>query len=337
VANGRIQIQIDIEIKIAINPKFVRRRVRCSQCWVFHDCCVIEVGRFSLTKTRIKQKPKKTKQKNKMTSHGMAANKDAYNNIASDDMSTMFGNDRGSMDLTQRTAMGGDAMPSARMQSSEWIGEDHVRTPIIEDRGTDTGAPARIERKTTPPSSFKAEWQRARLARLPNTQALAAHPTVRALLDQQFAAADTQTEEEQMTQLGTVIGQINAQVQLQRVKQQQQALALAQTQAQQATTVTKQAQIPNNEGGIPMWWIAAGVAGIVAVALVLYAWSTGLFHAKAASAVPSSTAAPMLPYSAMATRGSALGEDDLAFMSSSIPPASAFETLASLSGPPRQR
>lgn len=263
-----------------------------------------------------------------MTSHGMTANKDAYNNIASDDMSTMFGNDRGSMDLTQRTAMGGDAMPSARMQSSEWIGED---------RGTDTGAPARIERRTTPPSSFKAEWQRARLARLPNIQALAAHPTVRALLDQQFAAADTQTEEEQMTQLGTVIGQINAQVQLQRVKQQQQALALAQTQAQQATTVTKQAQIPNNEGGIPMWWIAAGVAGIVAVALVLYAWSTGRFHAaKVTPAAQSSSAAPMLPYSAMATRGSTLGEDDLAFVSSSIPPASAFETLASLSGP-RQR
>lgn len=296
-----------------------------------------------------------------MASGGVPATKDAYNNIGDNgDMSTMFGNDRGSIDLTQRSAMGGDTMPSARMPGAEWIGDEQMPQPPQLPQLPQPSQSPQLAQPQQPPNQaamkLKTDWQRARLERLPNGVGIAlfAHPTVRALLDEQYLAANPHNEAEQLARLGVVVGQLQEQLQTQRAKQQQ---AKAQ-EAQEAQAVTKPGShsgsnsktIQGDGGGIPMWWFAVGIAALISAALVVYAWSAGYFSSWFASSVSSSPSsgpssvlaqAPMsvpFQYSPQQTPRfpSAGAQTVMNALSSapSVPPAAAFETLAALGSPP---
>ena len=312
-----------------------------------------------------------------MSSQGIPTSADAYNNLGDGDMSTMFGNDRGSIDLSQRSAMGGEGMPSARMplgpDRDSWPAPPPQPTPQTQTQ-THAAHPAPSPAPAPAPASalplseldFRAKWHHARLARLPGGigVAMAHHPTVRALLDQHMQSATPHNEAEQVIQLGVVVGQVQAQMQAQMQAQakaqaqaqvqakaqaaQAQAAHAAQAQAQAAAKASHTSSVPTPQvGGVSLGWIAMGIAGLVVLVIVAYAWSTGVFSrlppdaasaasvAAAAAAFPGSSASSLSASSPSASSPSALAPAFADGAAWDAPPSTAYETLAALaaSGP----
>lgn len=122
------------------------------------------------------------------------AKTDMYNTLEGDgDMSTIYGNGRATMDLTSRTATGGDVMPSARV-STEYSGDEYVG-----DHGAPHSTPHPVAlppvalplaaHETEAAAAHKAQWKAQRLAEIPNGAGLAVanFPTVKSTLERHYA------------------------------------------------------------------------------------------------------------------------------------------------------
>jgi hypothetical protein len=263
--------------------------------------------------------------------HSTFAKKDAYNNMADDDMTTIIGNNRVTVDLTGRTAIGGDFMPSAHALGTEFVGEDYVglrnqtlppmltpgqmadrqhymqqvnmrqpdatgatgagptgatgagptgaagagptgATGAVPNGAAGAGPSSHLVPPMAPPSAAPAQdartvWKTTRLGKLPGGVgfAMAGHPAVQNLLDQQFAQTQASghtdaLEAQQIAQLGMVLGQLRAQMQQQKAS---------------APAIRVAAVPAEEEGGGVKWWIPVLIAAVFAAAMVAYAIHKG--------------------------------------------------------------